>query len=642
MYAVKFHVFKEMKNMRMPIYELYQGGGRPSAVAGPSSAIYASNIYDSLTPSSSSSMAAAAAALTNGGGIGDPSSAYGNLATLQPAQLQPTYVNLLTNTAAVAVSATDYYAATAAATNGSADYYSRMRPLQTMPLYAPVETTDELVESRILTLFRLSRSSQMASSGLFNNKPIAVDMPSPVDSGIGAELLITPKQEIHDNPGFMYTDMNSIAHVMQQQQQQMQQQQQQQQQLQKPKESHSPRTSSSDRIVTNRESPYTLEAPISTSARRDDDRLTYLNKGQFYTVTLEYIPDPVKPLKSVTVKSIMLLVFREEKSYEDEIKCWQFWHSRQHSAKQRILDVDAKNSTGVIGAIEEVAHNAIAFYWNPTEQIVKVNVGVQCLSTDFSNQKGVKGLPLHLQVDTFDEAYSKSVPFHRGYCQVKIFCDKINEIDFRICSKGCVFRNCNRCIDYFGMNEVYQSFYLAVLCLYLMPFAMQGANRKMLHEQRRDEKRRLNGRKKTDDEYHEPCERSPFYHMSNLSKPAVLFVPPEDYDRVNKMMIYVRKQDEEIFTPLHLVPPNLQGLANAISEKFNLKSSQITGLFRQNLKGYTIKMDDDMVQYYCNEDSFVIHFSLNNDDTECNNNSTFSVTLAELEVSRRSPSESPS
>lgn len=31
-------------------------------------------------------------------------------------------------------------------------------------------------------------------------------------------------------------------------------------------------------------------------------------------------------------------MFREEKSPDDEIKAWQFWHSRQHSVKQRILD----------------------------------------------------------------------------------------------------------------------------------------------------------------------------------------------------------------------------------------------------------------------------------------------------------------
>lgn len=154
---------------------------------------------------------------------------------------------------------------------------------------------------------------------------------------------------------------------------------------------------------------YYLESPISTSQRREDDRVTYINKGQFYGITLEYINDPDKPIKAATVKvsqliflavivlivfychqSVVMLVFREEKTQDEEVKAWQFWHSRQHSIKQRILDADTKNSSGIVGPIEEVAHNAIAFYWNPLEGPAKVNIAVQCLSTDFSNQKGVK------------------------------------------------------------------------------------------------------------------------------------------------------------------------------------------------------------------------------------------------------------
>lgn len=100
--------------------------------------------------------------------------------------------------------------------------------------------------------------------------------------------------------------------------------------------------------------------------------MTYINKGQFYTVTLEYIPDQMRPLKSTTVKSVLMVVFRDDKTYEEEMKCWQFWHSRQHSPKQRILDVDIKNSNGVVGNLEEIAHNAVSFYWNVNEQPVKV------------------------------------------------------------------------------------------------------------------------------------------------------------------------------------------------------------------------------------------------------------------------------
>uniref|UniRef100_A0A182PZI9 Grh/CP2 DB domain-containing protein n=1 Tax=Anopheles farauti TaxID=69004 RepID=A0A182PZI9_9DIPT len=125
---------------------------------------------------------------------------------------------------------------------------------------------------------------------------------------------------------------------------------------------------------------YYLESPISSSQRREDDRITYINKGQFYGITLEYVHDPDKPLKNQIVKvsqsvhplsSVIMLLFREEKSPEDEIKAWQFWHSRQHSVKQRILDADTKNSVGLAGCIEEISHNAIAVYWNPLESSAK-------------------------------------------------------------------------------------------------------------------------------------------------------------------------------------------------------------------------------------------------------------------------------
>ena len=61
-----------------------------------------------------------------------------------------------------------------------------------------------------------------------------------------------------------------------------------------------------------------------------------------------------------------------------------------------------------------------AVYWNPLESPAKVNLAVQCLSTDFSTQKGVKGLPLHVQIDTFDDPRADIMdrPTHRAYCQV--------------------------------------------------------------------------------------------------------------------------------------------------------------------------------------------------------------------------------
>ena len=87
----------------------------------------------------------------------------------------------------------------------------------------------------------------------------------------------------------------------------------------------------------------------------------------------EYVPDPDVPaLKNSTVKTVIMVTFRDHKSPEEEIKLWQFWHARQHSVKQRILDADTKNSIGIVSNIEEIGHNALAVYWNPLESAAKV------------------------------------------------------------------------------------------------------------------------------------------------------------------------------------------------------------------------------------------------------------------------------
>lgn len=62
------------------------------------------------------------------------------------------------------------------------DYYpGTVRPLQ--PVYA-TESTEELIE-------RMNRAQPTVSV----YKPVQVDMPSPVDSGIGGELIVTPNKD---------------------------------------------------------------------------------------------------------------------------------------------------------------------------------------------------------------------------------------------------------------------------------------------------------------------------------------------------------------------------------------------------------------------------------------------------------------
>lgn len=452
------------------------------------------------------------------------------------------------------------------------------------------------------------------------------DMLSPVDSGIGADLAIME----HKSDFFGGGPSVSGPSVLVQQQSQHQSghvvHHQDQDLLQhgvnsamdRRSDSISIREASIPLVIPKLENPlgfhYVLEAPISTSVRKEDDKMTYINKGQFYTISFEYILDHLKPLKGLTVRTQIMVVFREDKSYDEEIRTWQMWHRRQHTSKQRILEVDTKNScSGIIGQIDEIALNAVQFCWNPNDHpFPRVSIAVQCLSTDFSTQKGVKGLPLHIQIDTYDDAINSKTPVDRGYCQIKVFCDK-------------------------------------------------GAERKLRDEDKRANRRKngnnnvgVCGRKKSDGEFHDLCERSEFYHMSDLEKSAALFnVPPVEevdsrffdpssissYEALSELepqpkrprsseriMIYVRKKDEEFYTALHLVPPTINGLARAICEKFNLEEPKMyeAYFFKQCANGDTVKIDDDMLKYYSNQDTFIIDIKSTTD------RQYYTVTLIEL------------
>lgn len=34
-----------------------------------------------------------------------------------------------------------------------------------------------------------------------------------------------------------------------------------------------------------------------------------------------------------------MVVFSEDKNRDEQLKYWKYWHSRQHTAKQRVLDI---------------------------------------------------------------------------------------------------------------------------------------------------------------------------------------------------------------------------------------------------------------------------------------------------------------
>ncbi|KFP58047.1 Grainyhead-like 2, partial [Cathartes aura] len=352
---------------------------------------------------------------------------------------------------------------------------------------------------------------------------------------------------------------------------------------------------------------YTLEATKSLRQKQGEGPMTYLNKGQFYAITLSETGDNKcfrHPISKV--RSVVMVVFSEDKNRDEQLKYWKYWHSRQHTAKQRVLDIaDYKESFNTIGNIEEIAFNAVSFTWDVNEE-AKIFITVNCLSTDFSSQKGVKGLPLMIQIDTYSYNNRSNKPIHRAYCQIKVFCDK-------------------------------------------------GAERKI-----RDEERKQNRKKGKGQASQASCNNSEgklsalplqkksditfFKTMADLDSQPVLFIPDVHFGNLQRtgqrsrclksqelqdrpsshkkritelievlvqvklaFLLYVRKETDEVFDALMLKSPTVKGLMEAISEKYGLPVEKIAKLYKKSKKGILVNMDDNIIEHYSNEDTFILH-----------------------------------
>ncbi|XP_023815953.1 grainyhead-like protein 2 homolog [Oryzias latipes] len=352
---------------------------------------------------------------------------------------------------------------------------------------------------------------------------------------------------------------------------------------------------------------YTLDATRSLRQKQGEGPMTYLNKGQFYAVTLNELSANKRLRHPISkVRSVIMVVFSQDKNRDEQLKYWKYWHSRQHTAKQRVLDIaDYKESFNTINNIEEIAYNAISFTWDVNEE-AKIFITVNCLSTDFSSQKGVKGLPLMIQIDTYSYNNRSNKPLHRAYSQIKVFCDK-------------------------------------------------GAERKIRDEERKLFRKKSKGKdsnvgvitvpKKSDTTY--------FKTMTDLEAQPVLFIPDvhfgtlqragqvfafntEEMDREGgvlvkrmfrpsdedlcpsplkqikeethkRVLLYVRKETEEVFDALMLKSPTLRGLMDAISEKYGVPTERIAKVYKKSKKGILVNMDDNIIEHYSNEDTFILN-----------------------------------
>ena len=87
-------------------------------------------------------------------------------------------------------------------------------------------------------------------------------------------------------------------------------------------------------------------------------------------------------------------------------RCWEIWSARQPTTNLQALSVLSKISQNRVCKVKTMACNGVKVSWAPYNGPVVVKVSVKCLSTDFTNQKGVKGIPLFIQIGKLPSIYS--------------------------------------------------------------------------------------------------------------------------------------------------------------------------------------------------------------------------------------------
>ncbi|RUP43960.1 CP2 transcription factor-domain-containing protein [Jimgerdemannia flammicorona] len=196
-----------------------------------------------------------------------------------------------------------------------------------------------------------------------------------------------------------------------------------------------------------------LEAPTAAAQRAEESPLTYLNKGmshanhvtslqntcscprlfyhtgQHYAINLKdhdgYDGD---------ITSTVKIAFHDETHRKGAQNFWKFWLSQQQPSKTaRAIDIEAhrgfvfaptdadkSTSTGVKN-IDSKSFDKISFQWNGKKG-AKIYIKFNCLSTDFSRIKGVKGIPLRAYMESRVDGHPESL--EKAYCKIKLFRDK--------------------------------------------------------------------------------------------------------------------------------------------------------------------------------------------------------------------------
>ncbi|KAI8327656.1 CP2 transcription factor-domain-containing protein [Chlamydoabsidia padenii] len=157
-----------------------------------------------------------------------------------------------------------------------------------------------------------------------------------------------------------------------------------------------------------------MEAPTAAAQKVDETPLTYLNKGQAYNITVK----DTHQFEGYITSTIMIM-FHDEDHRKTAPNYWKFWQTQQTNPQMaRAIDIELTKSMG-LHQVECQYFDRITFRWYGNKG-ANLLIRFNCLSTDFSRIKGVKGIPLRLYM----ESNINNEVVEKSYCRIKLFRDK--------------------------------------------------------------------------------------------------------------------------------------------------------------------------------------------------------------------------
>ncbi|KAF1956772.1 CP2 transcription factor family protein-like protein, partial [Byssothecium circinans] len=190
----------------------------------------------------------------------------------------------------------------------------------------------------------------------------------------------------------------------------------------------------------------TLNAPTAMIKTAEEIPVTYLNKGQAYTISLVDTA-PIQPPSAAPVKyrTYVRISFEDETQRQRPGACWQLWKegrgtNEAHQRGGRLQAVEFVDPTQAGGGevqgrpkieLDTASFDGFAVTWTPAHNTApecSIAVRFNFLSTDFSHSKGVKGIPVRLCAKTEMLTSSPGSPEDNlnaelCYCKVKLFRD---------------------------------------------------------------------------------------------------------------------------------------------------------------------------------------------------------------------------